>query len=107
MSDLENLEALKRMLEHKDEEEKKNELEQEKRFIADATKAFLGKDTPVTGIQAYHPEEMMVFLDLPITEIQEKMGGEWAEMPKETFEAFAYKMRQKIHKSTSLLDWNS
>lgn len=104
MSDLENLEALKRLLEHKEEEEKKGQLEKEKKFIADATRAFLG-DTPTTGIQAYDPEQMMAFLSLPTSEVQERMGGDWATMEKMAFEAFTYTMRQKIQKSTSLLDW--
>lgn len=105
MGDLENLEALKRLLEHKEEEEKKGQLEKEKKFLADATKAFLGTDTPVSGIQAYDPEQMMSFLSLPTSEVQERMGGEWAAMEKMAFEAFTYTMRQKIQKSTSLLDW--
>lgn len=106
MSDLDNLQALKRMLEHKDEEEKKETFEKEKRFIASATKAYLG-DVDVSGIQAYHPAEMLDFLALPIKEIQNRMGGEWKEMELMSFEAFAYTMKQKIEKSTSLVDWDS
>ncbi len=107
MSDLDNLEALKRMLEHKDEQEAKNKLDKEKKYIADATKAFLVEETPVSGIQAYDPERMIAFLSLPTKEIMQRMGGEWATMDVLAFEAFTYTMKQKIQKSTSLLDWKS
>ena len=105
MSDLDNLQALKRMLEHKDEEEAKESLEKEKRFLAAATDAYLGGH--VTGIQGYKPDEMIAFLSLPSKEIQTKMGGEWAEMEDMAFDAFVYPMRQKIQKSTTMIDWNS
>lgn len=107
MSDLDNLQALKRMLEHKDEEEKKNTLEKEKRFIADATRAYLGAEADVSGIQGYAPTEMLEFLNKPTREVMSLMGGEWEAMDVMAFEAFAYTMKQKIQKSTSLVDWKS
>ena len=107
MGDLENLAALKKMLERKDEEEAASKLEQEKQFIADATKAYLGHGTPVSGIQAYDPEEMIAFLNLPAKEIQHRMGGSWATMDFGEFDTFCYHMKQKIQKSATLLDWKS
>jgi len=105
MSDMDNLLALKRMLENKDEKEAKENLEREKKFIADATKAYLGDNTPITSIQGYDPEQMLNFLSLPTREIMQRMGDEWAKMDVMAFEAFAFTMKQKIQKSTSLLDW--
>ena len=107
MSDMDNLLALKRMLEKKDEEEASEMMDTEKRFIADATKAYLGKNTPVTGIQGYDPEAMIAFLELPPAEVQKKMGGEWLMMPLDKFEILAYTVDKKIKKSTALLDWKS
>lgn len=107
MSDLDNLQALKRMLEHKEEEESKATLEREKKFLADATRAYLGEDTPLSSIQGYDPNEMLNFLNLPTREVQQRMGGEWLEMADMAFEAFAFTMKQKIQKSTALVDWNS
>ena len=107
MSDRDNLEALRKMLERKDEEEAESKMEKEKQFIADATKAFLGKNAPMTGIQAYKPEEMIAFLNLPTTEVQRRMGGEWSTMDYGEFDTFCYHMKQKIQKSQMLLDWNS
>ena len=107
MSDRETLEALKRMLERKDEEEAESKMQKEQQFIADATKAYLGKNTPVTGIQAYMPEEMIAFLNLPTKEVQRRMGGVWVEMDYSDFDTFCYHMKQKIQKSQMLLDWKS
>ncbi len=107
MSDLDNLQALKSMLERKDEKEAAEQLEKEKRFLADAAKAYLGPDAPLSAIQAYDPEEMIRFLESPIAEVQKRMGGEWLKMPQDAFEMFAYTMDKKIKKSTSLLDWKS
>ena len=107
MSNLDNLQALKNMLERKDEKEAAAQLEKEKRFLADAAKAYLGPDAPLSAIQAYDPEEMIRFLEGPIDQVQKKMGGEWMLMPKDVFEMFAYTMDKKIKKSTSLLDWKS
>ncbi|MCR5311092.1 MAG: hypothetical protein K6E32_06755 [Lachnospiraceae bacterium] len=107
MSDMDNLMALKRMLEKKDEKQLSAEMDTEKRFIADATKAYLGDDTPVTGIQGYDPESMIRFLELPAEEVQRRMGGEWLSMPVDEFEILAYTVDKKIKKSTSLLDWKS
>lgn len=107
MSDLDNLQALKRMLEHKDEEEAQKLMEREKKFIADATRAYLGTDTPITGIQGYDPDKMMEFLNQSPEVVKEKMGGEWKDMDDISFEAFAYTVNKKIKKSTSLLDWSN
>ena len=107
MGDLENLAALKKMLERKEEEEAASKLEQEKAFIADATKAYLGHSAPVSGIQAYDPDEMIAFLNLPAKDVQRRMGGRWAEMDFGEFDTFCYHMKQKIQKSTTLLDWKS
>ena len=107
MSDLENLQALKKMLERKDEEETASKTQKEQQFIADATKAYLGHDAPVTGIQAYMPEEMIAFLNLPTAEVQRRMGGIWSQMDFGEFDTFCYHMKQKIQKSQLLLDWKS
>lgn len=108
MSDLDNLQALKRMLEHKDEEEAQGLMEREKKFIADATRAYLNAEgMPVTTIQGYDPEKMLAFLSRPYKEVQQLMGGEWAELEPMAFEAMMYTINKKIQKSTSLLDWTS
>lgn len=107
MSDLDNLAALKRMLEHKEEEEAAAAQNKEKKFIQDATKAYLGDESDVSAIQGYNPEKMIAFLSLPCAEVQKRMGGEWMEMEYMAFDAFVYTIKQKIQKSASLIDWKS
>lgn len=105
MSDMDNLEALKRMFEAKVEEEKTGAMDREKRFIADATKTILGKDSKISAIQGYAPKEMIDFLEKPISEIKASMGGEWAEMDDDALENLIYLVEKKVKKSTLLLDW--
>lgn len=105
MSDLDNLETLKRMFESRVEEQVSGEKEREKKFIADATAAILGKDSKITGIQGYNPKEMIAFLEKPAGEIQELMGGEWSLMKTSDFENLVYAIEKKVKKSTTLLDW--
>lgn len=107
MSDLDNLQALKRMLEKKEEEEANKSMEKEKKFLADATRAYMGEDADMSAIQGYDPERMIEFLSLPYAEVQKKMGGEWMLMESMAFESFSYTMKQKIQKSASMLDWKS
>ena len=107
MGDLENLNALKRMLEHKDEQEAKELKEKEQRFLQDATRAYLGETSDVSTIKGYEPDRILEFLSGPANAVKSRMGGEWALMDKDAFEAFTYTMVKKIQKSTTLLDWKS
>ena len=50
---------------------------------------------------------MIAFLNLPAKDVQRRMGGRWAEMDFGEFDTFCYHMKQKIQKSTTLLDWKS
>lgn len=106
MSDLDNLLALKKLIENKGVVEEDPALTREKKFIADATRAYLGGDES-NRVQNYKPGELIAFLSGPIQQVQSKMGGEWAQMDILSFESFAYSMKQKLQKSTSLINWNS
>ena len=107
MGDLEILQSLKRMLEKKDREEADNQEEKEKKFIADATKAYLGDNSSVSSIKGYDPAQMIAFLSLPTKEVQKRMGGEWAEMDSEAFDLISFYVQKKIQKSTEFIDWKS
>jgi len=106
MSDLDNLMALKKLLENKGVAPQDDGYEREKRFMADATHACMGGDAS-SKVQGYNPEALAAFLDLPGVEVQRRMGGEWAAMDPLAFDSFAYTMKQKIQKSASLIDWKS
>lgn len=102
MGDLENLLALKKMLENNDNPD--IQADKEKRFIGDAARAFLGEEAALKG---YKPEDILEFLSHPSKEIQAKMGGEWLMMTADQFDLFSYNISKKIKKSASLIDWTS
>lgn len=102
MGDLENLMALKNMLENNNNADV--QADKEKRFIGDVARAFLGEEAALKG---YKPEDILEYLTLPPAKIQAKMGGEWAAMTTEQFDLFAYNIGKKIKKSASLIDWTS
>lgn len=107
MSDRDNLEALKRMLENKETKEAEMQLDKEKRFLHDAAKAFLGEGASEKAIREYDPEKMIAFLEQKPEVVQKEMGGEWLDIKPEEFELFVYSMDKKVKKSTQLIDWKS
>lgn len=103
MSDLENLQALKRMLEKKDEAELDKNRELEQRFLAAAATVCAGSNA--TGIQDYEPTKMIAFLSQPPVLLQQIMGGEWRSMDVTDFGNLAYTVCKKVQKSQTLIDW--
>lgn len=99
------LNDLKKLLENQEIKKEDPELEKEKRFLREAA-AKLGSAKHVTSIQGYDPKEMVLFLERPMGEVKETMGGEWAEMTDSDFSTFVYIITKKINKSNSLLNWH-
>lgn len=110
MSDFDNLQLLKKMLEGAKPHETEAEAAaaRERRFISDVTKACTANaSTGNNGIQTYKPEQAIDFIRESGSSLQAKLGGEWLEMDTMAFDALAYTVLQKMQKSASLLDWNS
>lgn len=106
LDDLANLNSIKRMLENKDREELNSIAAIEQKFTNDAIKACFGTNSKV-AIKDYHPEKLSAFLERPPFMVKTEMGGEWAKMDLDAFEALSYRIQQKIKKSTTLVDWNN
>lgn len=106
MSDMDNLMALKAMLEGSMVTHKETPEEREKRFLKEAIKVYLGKDEDTEGLWTYAPDQMIEFFERPSREIKKMMGGEWADMDDNAFDTMVYTVDKKLKKSTSLLDWN-
>lgn len=107
MSDMDNLLALKAMLEGSKAGHKETPEEKEQRFLKDAVRVFLGKDEDSAGLWTYHPDEMIGFLEKPTREIKAAMGGEWASMDDSAFEMLVYTVDKKLKKSAQMLDWKN
>ncbi len=109
MSDLDNLAALKRMLENKPEEQSEK-IAREKKLINDINAILNGHQSgsvDYSAVKAYDPLKVVEFLSKSSDEVQRVLGGEWLKMDPMAFEALTFTVKQKIQKSTMLLDWNS
>ena len=60
----------------------------------------------MSAIQGYNPEEIMEFLDKPVPEIKNCIGGEWLSMSDEDLGTLVYSLSKKVKKSGSLMPWN-
>jgi hypothetical protein len=107
MSDMDNLMALKALLEGSSATHAETQEEKEKRFLKDAVKIHLGKDEDSAGLWTYHPEEMISFLEQPTRTLKNAMGGEWAKMDDMAFDNIVYTVNKKLKKSVSILDWKN
>jgi len=59
----------------------------------------------VSPIQGYKPEEVISFLEKPLSEIKACIGGEWASMPDDKFENLIYILNKKVKKADKLTTW--
>lgn len=96
---------IKAMIEADGQYVEPDEFEREKKFFADATRAYLGKQSLTSAIQGYDPDQMLQFLSLPTKTVMKEMGEPWASMDVYDFEYFMYTMKQKVFKSKSIINW--
>ncbi|MBQ3105500.1 MAG: hypothetical protein IJC59_06550 [Lachnospiraceae bacterium] len=54
-------------------------------------------------LQGYKPEDILEFLEKPLDEIRECLGGEWTSMEKDKLENLIYTLSKKVKKSGPLL----
>ena len=66
---------------------------------------YLSSDKGVTPLQGYKPDEVAEFLEKPIPEIKELLGGEWADMEDSKLENIIYTLVKKVIISNSLMPW--
>lgn len=95
---------LRKLMEGSAKKEENLTQEKEKRFI-NAAAACLNSSTFQSALMNYDPQKMLHFLQLPVAEIKEKLGGEWAQMSDSDLKNFLYSIEKKVKKSSSLMDW--
>jgi len=59
----------------------------------------------MTAVQGYHPEEILEFLQKPVSEIRPCIGAEWNDMSDNDLETLLYTLSKKVKKSDSLMPW--
>lgn len=59
----------------------------------------------MSTIQGYKPEEIMAFLEKPIPEIKECIGGIWLDISDSDLETLIYTLAKKVRKSGNIMQW--
>ena len=83
---------------------------QEKKFISDeqtlleTIASHLASEKGVSALMNYDTDEMLTFLQKPVSEIKETIGGEWAELDDSVMNPLIYSLTKKVKKSMSILD---
>ncbi|MBE5884068.1 MAG: hypothetical protein E7291_06590 [Lachnospiraceae bacterium] len=66
---------------------------------------YLCSQKGVSAVQGYKPEEVMVFLEKPVTEVKTCLGGDWLSMDDESMETLIYTLSKKVKKMGNLIQW--
>ena len=81
----------------------------EKAFISneqtllESIASYMAEGKGVTSVQAYNTEEILEFLQLPVSEIKKYLGGRWSEIDDSQLEPLIYSLAKKVKKSISFL----
>ena len=73
-------------------------LSNEERLLSSIAK-YLGGSKVESVVQGYNTEEVLAFLEKPIPEIKEIIGGEWKDMNDADVETVIYSLSKKVKKS--------
>lgn len=104
MAALDDLNALKKAFERELNKEEENAIENEQNLLKAIT-VLISNQKGVSPIQGYKPEEVLNFLNKPLSEIKTLLGGEWISMPDTKFETLVYTLTKKVKKSDKLTTW--
>ena len=84
---------------------------EEEKFVANEQKLlkeianYLCSQKGVSAIQGYKPEEVLAFLEKPITEIKNSIGGSWADVEDSQMETLIYSPAKKVKMSGNIISW--
>ena len=59
----------------------------------------------VSALHGYKPEDILAFLEKPVSELKEILGGNWATMNDDDLETLIFTLTKKVKKSDTLLKW--
>ncbi len=104
MAALDDLNALKKAFERELRKEEENAFENEQNLLKAIT-VYICNQKGISPIQGYKPEEVLNFLNKPISEIKSCVGSEWTTMSDDKFENLIYTLTKKVKKSDKLTTW--
>lgn len=85
-----------------EKQEKKFQLDEQ--VLLETIAANLSKSKGTSALMGYDADEMLAFLQKPLSEIKQILGGEWAKLEDIQLEPLIYSLSKKVKKSISLLD---
>ena len=80
-----------------------NEFVSNEQTLLQSIADYLGKIKGTTSVQGYNTEDMLEFLQKPVSEIRTILGGKWAELDDTVLEPLIYSLTKKVRKSASFL----
>ena len=89
----------------RDADKAEREFMESEQGLLKAIANYLSSDKGISALQGYKPEDVLTFLDKPVAEIKECIGGEWAALSDEKLETLIYSLSKKVKKSDNLLEW--
>ena len=79
-------------------------MDNEKRLLK-AVATYLSGEKGLSPLQGYNPEEVAEFLEKPIPEIKNLLGGEWADTDDSKLDTIIYTLIKKVKISNTVLPW--
>ncbi len=80
------------------------QLETEQRLITTISE-HLSFQKGLTALQGYKPAEITSFMEKPVSEIKQLLGGEWAAMDDDKLDTLIYTLTKKLKKADGLTQW--
>ncbi len=80
------------------------QIETEQRLITTISD-YLASQKGVSSLHSYKPNDITTFLEKPIYEIKQLLGGEWATMDDTALDTLIYTLTKKLKKADGLTQW--
>ncbi|MBQ6889111.1 MAG: hypothetical protein IJN54_16545 [Lachnospiraceae bacterium] len=81
-----------------------NFFEREQKLLKNIT-IYLCEQKGVSPLQGYNPDEAIAFLDKPVDEIKNCLGGDWTSISNDQMETLIYSLSKKVKKSEKIISW--
>lgn len=99
-----NRNDLKRAFAKEIKKEEEVAIEQEQALLKALT-IYICRQKGVSPLQGYNPDDVISFLNKPISEIKEAVGGDWMDIPDDKFENLRYTLSKKLKKVSKMTTW--
>ena len=88
----------------RDLEKQEKQFQLDEQALLEAIAKCLANNKGISALMGYDTDEMLAFLQKPVSEIKQIVGGDWAQLEDIQLEPLIYSLAKKVKKSISLLD---